>query len=150
MFFFNPLHASKIMELIPVIIFCIGNGISIQRRHQTVWELLTLKTITCNLHCNMSDAHSALSLMIHCLRYTLLFKARESEMFICGLRRYMHITHTLMEREENWNINQDQSGSFCKPQKSAHGITVPWTLSKQVMVSWKTQNKWCNVSKWGN
>lgn len=54
-----------------------------------------------------------------------------------------------MEREEKWNVNQDQSGSFCKPQKCAHGILIPWTLTKQILVVWKTQNKWCNVSKWG-
>lgn len=36
--------------------------ISIQRSHQRVWELLTLRTITCNSHCNMRDKQSALSL----------------------------------------------------------------------------------------
>lgn len=46
-----------------------------------------------------------------------------------------------METKENWNINQDQSGSFCKPQKCTHGITMPRTLTNQIMVSWNSEEK---------
>lgn len=66
--------------------------------------------------------------------YTCIQNSRQS---VERWDRRTHIYTNTLKKRRSWNINRDQSGSFCKPQKCAHGMRIPWSLTKQISVNWR-------------